>query len=210
MASFTICNWGPWQAMRKHDHTQGYREAVLFLHQNGGCENEQTVHYHTRNWIRVCCIHSLVFFLSFFNRCAPITCEGFCSFQMDSLYKCDGCISLWWGVMMRDVVVLDGHWSQGVAHYFTVQFRPASSPLVSQLFVLATRKIIGLVWHVGIFSQPIISKCLALPDDVSTQFGMGYTLNYDTPQLIFIFLCDLLFACAPSPSLCLHSYILFL
>lgn len=35
---------------------------------------------------------------------------------------------------------------------------------------------------------PIISKCLALPDDVSTLFGIGSTLNYDAPQARLLYL----------------------
>lgn len=46
---------------------------------------------------------------------------------------------------MCDVLLLESHWLEGVAHCFTVQFHPVSSPLISQLFVLAMRRILSLV-----------------------------------------------------------------
>lgn len=93
----------------------------------------------------------LYFYFCVFSKFAPLNDEGFYSFQVHLLYKRRGCISLWWGVMMCDVLLLASHWLEGVAHCFTVQFHPVSSPLISQLFVLTMRRILSLVWQEGIF-----------------------------------------------------------
>lgn len=52
---------------------------------------------------------------------------------------------------------------------------------------------------------PIISERLSPPDDVSTLFGIGSTLNYDAPKARLLYL-PLQSAVCSRP--CLHSYIL--
>lgn len=115
--------------------------------------NVQWNKLNSRRWLK----YGIYF--SFFPQCFYQTCPRklyrYCAFQLHLLYKRGGCISPWWGVTVCDVVLLGSHWLQGVAHCFTVQFHPVSSPLISWLFVLATRRILSLVWRRGVFSQPI-------------------------------------------------------
>lgn len=48
----------------------------------------------------------------------PVYHWGLDGLQLHSLHKHSGGTSLWWGVMMCDVVVLVRQWLWGVAHYF--------------------------------------------------------------------------------------------
>lgn len=52
---------------------------------------------------------------------------------------------------------------------------------------------------------PIISKCLGPPDDVSTLFGIGSTLNYDAPQARLLYLPLQSAVCSSPPSAFIYS-----
>lgn len=63
------------------------------------------------------------------------------------------------------------------------------------VYCLTRRRIFG----------PIISKCLVLPDDVSTLFGIESTLNYDVPQARLLYLPLQSAVCSHPPSTFIYS-----
>lgn len=62
----------------------------------------------------------------------------------DLLCKHSDCISVWWDVLVYDILVLHCHSLPGEGHCFTIQVHPVSNLLISQLFVLGIKRISAL------------------------------------------------------------------